>query len=499
MSPRTGPRAVDTTTDDALGDSDLTDLRARLAAREVSPSELREAAMARARAANPALNAVTHWFDEPVATEVRVPDNAPLAGIPTFVKDNEEVAGFPTTQGSRAVPDIPAAHCSPIVTSLLELGLAPLGATTLPEFGLTASTESSRFGATRNPWDTDHSAGGSSGGSAAMVAAGVVPIAHANDGGGSIRIPASCCGLVGLKPSRGRLPMNPIKERVPVRIAAQGVLTRSVRDTALFHAEMERVRPVTGLPSIGHVTAPGTQRLRIGLCLTASRGLPIHPETVAAVRAAAALCEGLGHHVEEVGPSVADDFAGDFLRYWALLAFALHHRGGAVYGSGFDGSRVEDLTKGLSAMVARHVDRIPGSLWRLRRLAQRPNTGFDRHDLLMSPVTGYPPPPIGQLAPDVPFRTQLVRLIRFASMTPVQNVSGAPAMSLPLGRSAHGLPIGVHLAAPFGQERRLLEVALELGQASPWPMRTTGTGPPSRAEQTLARNAGQETDRAHQG
>ena len=466
-------RLVDATTDDALGDGDATDLLARLAAREVSPSEVRTAAMARAQSANVHLNAVTHWFVDPVDTEVDVPLDAALAGIPTFIKDNEEVTGYPTTQGSRAVPDIQAPACSPIVTSLLQLGLAPLGATTLPEFGLTASTESSRFGATRNPWDTGHTAGGSSGGGAAMVAAGVVPIAHANDGGGSIRIPASCCGLVGLKPSRGRLPMNPIKERVPVKIAAQGVLTRSVRDTALFHAEMERLRPAPGLPAIGHVLVPGAQRLRIGLCLTASRGLPIHPETLAAVRAVGELCEALGHHVEEVGPPAGDDFAQDFLRYWTLLALLLHRSGGTVYGEGFDGSLVEDLTKGMSAMALRQAPQVPGSLRRLRRMARTPDTGFDRYDLLVSPVTGYPAPRIGYLGPDVEFRDHLVRLIRFASMTPVQNVSGEPAMSLPLGRTSRGLPIGVHFAAPFGHERRLLEVALELEEAAPWPVRTS--------------------------
>jgi amidase len=298
-------------------------------------------------------------------------------------------------------------------------------------------------------------------------------MAHANDGGGSIRIPASCCGLVGLKPSRGRLPMNPLKERIPVRIAAQGVLTRSVRDTALFLALADPARPDAGLPPIGHVTSPRTQRLRIGMCVTTLRGLPLSPDTVAAVRSTGALLEDLGHHVEEVGPPVGDEFAMDFLRYWALLAFVLHRSGSAAYGEGFDGAQVEELTKGLSGMLTRQADRVPGSLRRLRRLSRNPDAGFDRYDLFLSPVTGYPAPPIGHLGPDVEFRTHLVHLLQFASMTPVQNVSGAPAMSLPLGRSAEGLPIGVHVAAPFGRERRLLEVALELEQAAPWPTRAT--------------------------
>jgi len=265
--------------------------------------------------------------------------------------------------------------------------------------------------------------------------------------------------------------MNPLKERIPVRIAAQGVLTRSVRDTALLLALADPARPDAGLLPIGHVTHPGTSRLRIGMSLTTLRGLPLSPDTVAAVRSAGNLMESLGHDVEEVGPPVGEEFAMDFLRYWALLAFVLHRSGSTAYGKGFDGTQVEELTKGLSRMLTRQADRLPGSLLRLRRLASNPDLAFGPYDLLLSPVTGYPAPPIGHLGPDVEFRTHLVRLLQFASMTPVQNVSGAPAMSMPLGRSAQGMPIGVHLAAPFGHERRLLEVALELEEAAPWPVR----------------------------
>ena len=463
-------RTVDTTTDDALGHSDMVDLLARMARREVSADELRDAALARAHSANPTLNAVTHWFDAPVRTEVEVPDGAPLAGIPTFFKDNEETTGYPTTQGSWAVADNPAAACSPVTAAYLRAGLQPLGATTLPEFGLTASTESSRFGATRNPWDTGRSVGGSSGGAAALVAAGVVPIAHANDGGGSIRIPAACCGLVGLKPTRGRMPISPLKERVPVLITAQGVLTRTVRDAALFHARLEQVHPAPDLPPIGHVRGPGRARLRIGVCTTAIRGLPISGDTVAAVRGAGELCASLGHHVVKVGPPVGDDFGPDFLRYWALLAFVLHRRGGLPYGPGFDGSRVEAITRELSRMAVRQAAGLPGSLRRLRRLSIQHEAGFADYDVLLSPVVGHPAPPIGHLGPQVDARTHLVRLLQFAMATPVTNVSGSPAMSLPLARTASGLPIGVQLAAPFGQERRLLELAHELEQAAPWPL-----------------------------
>ncbi len=470
------PATVDATADDALGTGDATDLLAALASRSVSATEVRAAAISRAKAANVQLNAVTRWFGRPIAGEV---PEAPLAGIPTFIKDNEEVAGYPTSQGSWAVVDRPAPESSPIVAAMLEAGLAPLGASTLPEFGLTATTESSRFGATTNPWDTTRSAGGSSGGAAALVAAGVVPMAHGNDGGGSIRIPAAACGLVGLKPSRGRLPMNPLKQKVPVLIAVQGVLTRTVRDTALFYAAMEQRRPAAGLARIGHVTRPGAARLRIGLCRTATKGLPIHPEVRDAIVRVGEVCEELGHHVELVGPPVDDGFAPDFVRYWALMALFLRRAGAMAYGSGFDARRLEQLTLGLSARATKQMDRLPGTIRRLRKAASRPTPLLERFDLLISPVTGHAAPALGYLGPDVDFHTHLVRLVRFAPMTAAQNVTGEPAISLPLGRTSSGLPIGVQVAAPLGLERRLLEVALELEEAAPWPVRPSPAGLPA--------------------
>ena len=465
---------VDATADDALGSDDMTDLLRRLARREVSPAELRAAAVARARSADERLNAVTSWVDEPPRTSdspAAAAADPPLSGIPTLLKDNEDLAGYPTTHGSWAPADRPAGESSPWVAQYLRLGVVPVAKTTLPEFGLTASTESRRFGATRNPWDTERSAGGSSGGSAALVAAGVVPIAHANDGGGSIRIPAACCGLVGLKPSRGRLLDRPELASLPVQIATQGVLTRSVRDTARYYAEAERLYRDPLLPPVGHVQGPDPRRLRVGLVLAGIRGLPVAAETVAAVRATGQLCADLGHHVEESAPPVGDEFGPDFLRYWAFLAFTLKNVGGFVFGPGFDGSRTEDFTQGLSGLLRRQVGRLPGSVRRLRRLARGHESSFPGYDVLVSPVLGHRPPLIGYLGPDVDFRTHLVRLLRYSSFTPLQNVSGSPGMSLPLGRTDAGLPIGVHLAARFGHERVLLALAYELEEAAPWPVR----------------------------
>lgn len=459
---------IDATRDDALQADDATALIQRLSAGEVSARELCEAATARLRDVNGALNAVAAWVPQ-CGPETE----GPLAGVPVAIKDNEDLAGLPTTQGSLATSHRPAAASSPWVTQFLAMGVSPIAKTTLPEFGLTASTESTLFGATRNPWNTQHSVGGSSGGSAALVAAGVIPIAHANDGGGSIRIPAALCGLVGFKPSRGRIVDRPELDRLWVNLVTQGVVTRSVRDTSLYLSAAERAYANPMLPPVGHVTGPDPRRLRIGVLTASTRGLPVDPDTVAAVNAAASTCETLGHHVETAEVPVADSFADDFLLYWGFLAFAMRYAGGAVYGKPYDGRRTEDFTKGLASMFAARAERLPGAVRRLQRIV----TGDHRFDVVLSPVVGHPAPPIGYLGPDVDFRTHLVRLLRFTSFTPVQNVTGAPAVSLPLGRSAGGLPIGVHLAAPFGQDARLLSLAYELEDAMPWPTRTSSQRP----------------------
>jgi amidase len=462
---------VDATADDALGSDDMLALLARLEARAVSAGELREAAIARARSVDPRLNAVTAWIDETSPTSAAPDVDGLLAGIPTVIKDNEDLAGYATTQGSWAMPERPAKISSPFVSQYLELGVAPIAKTTMPEFGLTASTESLRFGATTNPWDTGRSAGGSSGGSAALVAAGVVPVAHANDGGGSIRIPAACCGLVGLKPTRGRLVDWPAVERQPVHIVTQGVLTRSVRDTAMYFARAEQLYRNPGLPALGAITGPAKTRLRVGLVVRSIQGLPVDAEMVAAVRATGQLLAELGHHVEETPPPVSDQFGPDFLRYWALISFAIKNTGGRLFGAGFDGARTEEFTRGMSRYFLQRLDRIPGSLRRLRQLARDHEAAYENLDVLVSPVLGHEPPPIGYLGPDVDFRTHLVRLLRYTSFTPLQNVSGSPAISLPLARTSTGLPLGIQIAAPFGQESRLLSLAYELEEAAPWPTR----------------------------
>lgn len=455
--------AVDATSDDALGADDVMELQHRLRRGKVSARELRDAARARLASVNAELNAVV--CDVHVAPAV----TGPFAGIPSALKDNEDLAGLPTLHGSWAPADTPARSTSPWVTQFLSLGFEPLAKTTLPEFGLTASTESSRFGATRNPWDTTRSVGGSSGGSAALVAAGVVPIAHANDGGGSIRIPAAACGLVGLKPSRGRIIDAPELDRLPVNLVAQGVVTRTVRDTAYYLAEAERMYRSEALPPIGMVVRPETRRLRIGLFVDAVGGIPVDSRVRDAVREAGLTLQALGHQVDEIAPPVDEDFGRDFLRYWALISFFLQKAGGRLLGTDFDSSRTELLTQELSRMARQQAVRIPGSLRRLVRASREPEPVYATYDALLSPVLSTPPPVIGELGPQVPPREHIVRLLRFASFTAWQNVTGSPAMSLPLARTVDGLPIGVQVAAPLGEERRLLSLAYELEAAMPWP------------------------------
>jgi amidase len=263
--------------------------------------------------------------------------------------------------------------------------------------------------------------------------------------------------------------------KLPVPLGVQGVLTRSVRDTARFHAESERHRPAPALPPIGLVEGPGNRRVRVALTVDAVRGLPVDGPTLAATRDVARLMASLGHHVDEVAPAVDDRLGTDFLRYWQLIALGLVRGGASVFGPRFDPERTEPLTRDLARRAASCGVRMPGSIRRLRRLVDSPRLPVPQtHDVVLSPVLGHVTPLLGHLSPDVEPRTMLIRMLRWVSFTPPANVTGAPAISLPLGRSPSGLPIGVQLTAPLGQERLLLELAFELEAAAPWSL---GVGP----------------------
>ena len=458
--------------DDILSDMDGVAIGRCINSGAFTAQEAVSAAIARLQSVDPLLHAVvSERFEQALAEAAAVAPGAgarPFAGVPSVIKDNTDLAGLPTRHGSRGSSAAAVAADAGFTRVFRATGLIPIGKTALPEFGLTATTEPSYRPATRNPWNIDHSSGGSSGGSAALVAAGVVPIAHANDGGGSIRIPAACCGVVGLKPSRDRLPTIAVAQKMPINIIVEGVVTRTVRDSAAFYAEAERHYAHPYLPPIGHVAAPGGDRQRIGLCVEHPVGGVCDPEVVAQVEQVARCCEGLGHRVELVPLPVTGQMADDFLLYWARLAAATNYLGKLAFGGDFDRKLLEPLTYQLSRHYLRRCWRSPAAIRRLRKFSADYQSLFADHDLILTPVLATPPVEIGYLGPELDFDTVLGRLRDYAAFTPPQNVAGTPAISLPLGRSAGGLPIGVQFAAGMGQERRLLEIAFELEQAMPW-------------------------------
>jgi amidase len=468
--PQREPKPVNAICDDVLGTADAVEIARRIAEGEIQPLEAVEAAIARTERVNGALNAIATPTFDAAREETRRRGQGLLAGVPSLIKDNEAVEGTPLLHGSRGMPQTPVAESSPFVEQFLSLGLISIGKTTMPEFGLTGTTEPLLHGPTHNPWRPGFSPGGSSGGSAALVAAGAVPIAHANDGGGSTRIPASCCGLVGLKPTRGRLVDMEGAGLFPVRIVHQGVLSRTVRDTAAFYHGAEQHYRNHRLPAIGLVTRPGRRRLRVGFFTALDEATPSHPDCVSAVRAAAALLESNGHSVAQVSAPFDDQFHEDFFLYWSTLSYAVCRFGKRVVHPDFDRSQVEPFTEGLTRYFQEHRREVPAAIWRLRRFRRRYARAFESCDVLMNPSVAMPPPEHGYIGPDVPFETALERLKWFIPFTPTQNVSGGPAISLPLGRSEDGLPLGVQLAAPFGDDRTLLELAFELEAAAPWPL-----------------------------
>ncbi len=389
------------------------------------------------------------------------------------MKDNVDVAGMPTAAGTDAWQARPVARDGDLARMYLATGLVPLGKSQLSELGFNAVAEHARLPAVRNPWSTGHTAGASSAGSAALVASGALPIAHANDGGGSIRIPASVTGLVGLKPTRGRLAQDAGMRAMPLRIVADGVLTRSVRDTAAFLREAETVYRALRLPPIGDITRPGRRRLRVAMSTTGA-GRGADAEVVALTDQTAALLEDLGHHVEVVGSPVPAGFADDFLLYWALLAMAVVRTGRRTYGPTFDRTRLDPLTLGLDAHARRHLLRAPAALGRLRRTARASAALYERYDVALSPTVAHATPPVGHLAPGLGHDAVVERLQDWVSFTPWQNATGEPAVSLPLASTAGGLPLGMMFSAPAGHEARLLELAYELEQARPWPLLDPG-------------------------
>ncbi|MUL65650.1 amidase [Mycobacterium sp. CBMA 234] len=459
---------ISTFGDDALGDLDAVGVAAAIRSGAVSATEIVRAAIARTEKAQPELNGLAYQAFEQAVEKASAPTSFGgfFDGVPTFIKDNVAVAGWPTMQGTDAWMPNPLRADGNWARLYLSTGLVPLGKTQMSEFGFSASAEHPRLGAVRNPWDTSVTAGASSSGSGAFVAAGVVPIAHANDGGGSIRIPASCNGLVGLKPTRGRLPVDR-ETRMPLQIVANGVLTRSVRDTAAFYREAERVYRNPKLPAVGDVTAPGQRRLRIAVC-TSSIGRDASPEIRELTMQTAAQLEALGHRVTEIGNPVPERFRDDFVLYWAFLAFAMVRGGKHAFGPSFDRTKLDNLTLGLERLAARNLYRVPAAIARLSASRRIPARLARDYDVLLTPTLTEVTPPVGHLDPMADYDQIMSRLIDWVGFTPLQNASGAPAVSLPLAQSAAGLPVGMMFGAAAGQEATLLALAYELEQAVGW-------------------------------
>lgn len=458
--------------DDELARLDGVATAAAVRAGELAPEEVVASAIERARALDPIIHAVvTEDYDRALTAAVGATAGA-FAGVPTFIKDMTHVAGLPTRNGSAAFAGAaPARETSGLATQLFDMGMVGLGKSTLPEFGFLPCTEFPDAEATRNPWNLDRSTGGSSGGAAALVASGVVPVAHGADGGGSIRIPAACCGLVGLKATRGRLLPPPEARHMPVDVEVEGVLTRTVRDTALFLAEAERRFRDRRLPPVGHVTEPVIGRLRIGAVLDSPADAPVDHATRAAFEGAVALLEELGHDVRPVEFPVGHQFAEDFVLYWSSLAWAVSVQGKRLFDESFEPEQLTPLTKGLAARFRSRWWREAGAVWRLRRSAVRYAEAMVGLDVVVSPTVATLAPEIGHLDMGLPFDVVFPRAEAWVGYTPLANAAGTPAISLPLHRDeATNLPVGVMLSAAHGDDALLLRLALQLEEAAPWPL-----------------------------
>ncbi len=440
----------------------------RIAAGEVKAEEVLQGAIDRAEAVDGMIGAlVTPAFEQAAAAlsrrAARQGPRPALFGVPTAVKDLDDLAAVRSTYGTLASGHHVPRRTSPIVRQLLATGLIAIGKSAAPEHGMTPTGETPGFTPTRNPWHLDHTCGGSSSGAAALVAAGVVPIAHAADGGGSIRIPAACCGLVGLKPTYGRLVEDEAMRALPIKLVAHGVVTRTVADTAAWLAAAEAIRPPAGMPGVDPQVRPPGRTLRVGLLGRTPTG-PVDPQVRAALARTADDLAGLGHHVEEVTAAFDPSLGEDFLLYWAALAQALPLAGLQHVGPRYRPSRHDPWTKGLAAHFRRHALHLPGALRRLSAARERFDRLMTRFHVLLTPTTATPAPPLGWLDVTLPFAEHRRRLEAFVPFTPPFNVTGTPAITVPVARSTAGLPIGIQLAAAHGADGLLLQVAGQLEQ-----------------------------------
>jgi len=467
---------------------------------EVAPAQLLDLALARNAAVHGHINAVCRLLEAQARAQLARPPAGPLTGVPFLIKDGvQDIAGVPTSFGSRSMLGyVPAEHAA-VVRRYLGAGLVVFGKTNLPEFALKAVTDPQLYGRSSNPWDLGRTPGGSSGGAAAAVAAGIVPMAAGNDGGGSIRIPAACCGLFGLRPSRGRVSNGPAIGEVWFGASSEGVLSRSVRDSALALDILQGAEagdPFVIAPPAGSYADlmrrdPG--KLKIGFSTVSPIGTPVHPEAVAAVRRAAGLLRGLGHEVEEAAPEVdGQALAQSFLHVYFGQVPAMVARGRALGARAGDVEPMSRLLATLGAAVS--GARLTAQLAKWNEFGRALARFHARYDMLLTPTLAAPPlrhgegdPPKGErFVLDLLERSGLLGILarlgalegivnriardslRFVPFTQLANLTGTPAMSVPLYWTTDGLPLGVQFVGRFGAEDQLLQLAHQLEGAAPW-------------------------------
>lgn len=460
---------------DAMGLAELVQRR------EVSASELLDEAFKRIDERNPALNAVV-WEDRELSRQL-IKDGLPdgtFQGVPFLVKDSGmPVTGFVTTNGCRFFQGAKQAADSELTSRMRKAGFVFAGMTASPEFGMNITTEAQTYGGpTRNPWGLDRSPGGSSGGSAAAVAAGIVPMASASDGAGSIRIPASACGLFGLKPSRGRVPAGPKKGEGLAGLASYHAVSRSVRDSAALLDALSGadLGAPYAAPSSKHGfleasrRAPG--RLRIGLVEHTPNGTPIAQECLSAIRETATLCESLGHHVEPTSlPNIDyEQQAGIFKLMVGISALGAIEARSAIVGRQPNRDELEQVTweamAYASACSAVDYSKLVSLAHALGRQYAQHMLGFD---VLLTPTLQHPPAPLGTLtSPSMSLDEMFAHHAHHIAFMSVANASGAPAMTVPLSWTQSGLPMGSQFLAAFGQEQLLFSLAAQLEKTKPW-------------------------------
>lgn len=468
---------------DALETHDATALAALIAERKVSPAELLDAALTRVEALNPAINAVHNLKPETARALIAegLPDG-PFTGVPFLLKDlGCEAVAFPTHSGSKLFADTTWRFDSTIYLRLKAAGLVAFGRTASPELGIGPVTEGQVYGGPcRNPWNLAHTPGGSSGGAGAAVAAGILPAAHGSDGGGSVRIPASCCGLVGFKPTRARLPDGPAVGEGWGGMALDGFLTRSLRDTAALldaTAGPELGAPYWAPPlgagfTAAMVTPPG--RLTIGVTTKSFTGEESHPDCVAAVEKTVRLLESLGHKVVETAAPETLDVTAMMAAWTKIVACGT----ALSVDAKTPRDRLDrDLLDGVTRGALRYADTVSGEAYlaavnAIHAFGRRMALWLQAFDILLTPTLAEPPAEIGRFKPVnedfVDYRMGAGGVFDYSPFTAAFNASGQPAVSLPLHWSTSDLPIGVQLAAPFGEDERLMALAAQLEAAAPW-------------------------------